>query len=139
MVIYEWVEFFFLVIIVEWLRGKMIDWLEYELFVFFCDGIEFDVMLLFFFFDCVLFMMFFKYGVVGWVLMFELIVQVWVKLVSGDLICCFKICYLINGLMEEDGEIWDFWGKLVVLSRQLVKYCGGVLQFGCWIQVVNGC
>ena len=127
MAIHERVELLFSATTAEWLRGKTIDRPEHELFAFFRDGTEPDVMSLPFFSDCVPPTTFSKYGAVGWVPTLELTVQVRAKPAPGDLTCRFKTRYLINGLMEEDGEIWDSRGKLVALSRQLAKYRGGAL------------
>lgn len=56
---------------------------------------------------------------VGWTPTVELAVQVRMPNPSGWLQCEFTSRFVTDGLLEEDGEIWDEAGRLVALSRQL--------------------
>ena len=125
--IHERVEMLFSPKTADWLRGRTVDRMEHELMAYLRDGTEPDVMALPFFADCVPPTTFSKFGSVGWVPTLELTVHVRAKPAPGLLTARFKTRYLINGLMEEDGEIWDSRGELVALSRQLAKYRGGNL------------
>lgn len=125
--IHERVELLFSPATAEWLRGRSIDRMDHELMAYLRDGTEPDVMSLPFFADCVPPTTFSKFGSVGWVPTLELTVHVRAKPAPGLLTARFQTRYLINGLMEEDGEIWDSRGELVALSRQLAKYRGGAL------------
>ena len=125
--IHERVELLFSPTTADWLRGKTIEMMGHELMAFFRDGTEPDVMNLPFFADCVPPTTFTKFGAVGWVPTLELTVHVRAKPAPGILTGRFQTRYLINGLMEEDGELWDSNGELVALSRQLAKYRGGNL------------
>lgn len=60
-------------------------------------------------------------GLVAWVPTIEFSVNVlqipdceWLK-------GCFKTNYIHNGLLEEDGEMWDERGELVAISRQIAQ------------------
>ncbi|MEZ4579028.1 MAG: thioesterase family protein [Desulfobacterales bacterium] len=41
--------------------------------------------------------------------------SVWLK-------CIFRTHFINNGLLEEDGEIWDETGELVAISRQIAQF-----------------
>lgn len=56
---------------------------------------------------------------VGWTPTVDLAVQVRNPAPVGWLACQFTTRFITEGLMEEDGEIWDQSGNLVALSRQL--------------------
>jgi hypothetical protein len=55
----------------------------------------------------------------GWVPTVELTVQVRKRPAPGHLAAWFTTTAVTGGYLEEDGEIWDAEGDLVVLSRQL--------------------
>lgn len=55
----------------------------------------------------------------GWVPTVELTVHVRKRPVAGWLRAVFTTDSITAGLLEEDGEVWDAAGELVVLSRQL--------------------
>jgi hypothetical protein len=58
-------------------------------------------------------------GGLGWVPTIELTVQVRKRPSPGDLRTWFTTTAVTDGYLEEDGEVWDAEGDLVVLSRQL--------------------
>lgn len=56
---------------------------------------------------------------VAWVPTIELTVHVRGVPVPGPLLCRFRSQFIQDGLIDEDGEIWDSSGALVARSRQL--------------------
>lgn len=61
-------------------------------------------------------------GLVAWVPTLEYSVNTR-NLPKGDwLRCSFRTRFINNGLLEEDGELWDESGELVAISRQIAQY-----------------
>lgn len=55
----------------------------------------------------------------NWVPTVEMTVHIRAVPAPGPVACHFSTRFLQNGLLEEDGEIWDSTGRLVAQSRQL--------------------
>ena len=55
----------------------------------------------------------------GWVPTMDLSFQIRARPTGGPVMCSFRTRHLSNGLLEEDGEMWDQSGVLLALSRQL--------------------
>lgn len=64
-------------------------------------------------------------GMVAWVPTIEMAVQIRKIPSSRWLRCAFHSNYITDGLIEEDGEIWDEDGELVAISRQLAQFKRG--------------
>ena len=56
---------------------------------------------------------------VGWTPTIDLTVQVRNPGPSGWLGCVFTTQFVTDGMLEEDGQLWDESGRIVALSRQL--------------------
>ncbi len=63
----------------------------------------------------------FDVAVGGWVPTVELTVHVRARPAPGWMRCWFRTRFLVDGYLEEDGEVWDEEGRLVALSRQLAR------------------
>ncbi|MGB6063907.1 MAG: thioesterase family protein [Desulfomonilaceae bacterium] len=59
-----------------------------------------------------------SHGIVGWIPTIEFSVSV--RSIPGGewLKCVFKTSFIHNGMLEEDGYIWDEAGSLIAVSRQ---------------------
>jgi acyl-CoA thioesterase len=57
----------------------------------------------------------------GWVPTIEYTVLVRGVPAPGWLRCWFRTRFVVDGYIEEDGELWDSTGRLVAMSRQLAR------------------
>ncbi len=60
-------------------------------------------------------------GIVAWVPSIEFSVSIRNLPTTKWLKGVFRTCFVDNGLLEEDGEIWDGNGELVAISRQFAQ------------------
>jgi len=105
-----------------WLEGKPGGEPEHRILTRFIDGSDPDLLSLLLFADAVPPTLFARFGPVGWIPTLELTVQLRAKPCPGYIKGRFATRYLTNGLLEEDGELWDAAGNLVALSRQLAMF-----------------
>jgi acyl-CoA thioesterase len=87
----------------------------------FVDGTDPDPLSLLLFADAMAPPVFTVYGVLQWVPTVELTVSVRARPAPGPLQVRFSSRHMTDGVVEEDGELWDSTGKLVALSRQTSK------------------
>jgi hypothetical protein len=59
-----------------------------------------------------------RHGIVAWMPTIEFSVGVRTKPIGEWLRCVFKTTSIHNGMLEEDGYIWDTAGSLIAVSRQ---------------------
>lgn len=85
----------------------------------FPDGRPPDALALLLFADAMPPPMFRVLGPLGWVPTLELTVHLRARPAPGPVAGVFRTRYLTDGLLEEDGTLWDSTGRLVALSRQL--------------------
>ena len=86
------------------------------------DGTDPDLLSLLLFADCMAPPVFTVFGALHWVPTLELSVQLRAAPASGPVQTRFRMArYMSDGIVEEDGEIWDSSGRLVALSRQTAK------------------
>ncbi len=85
------------------------------------DGGDGGLMGLLLFADCMAPPVFTVYGPLQWVPTLELSVQLRARPAPGPVQARFQSRYLSDGVVEEDGELWDSTGRLVALSRQTSK------------------
>ncbi|MDY6906081.1 MAG: thioesterase family protein [Thermodesulfobacteriota bacterium] len=61
-------------------------------------------------------------GMVAWVPTIEMSVNIRNLPQSPWLKCCFSSRFINNGIVEEDGQIWDETNELVAISRQISQF-----------------
>ncbi len=96
-------------------KAEMNAWLEFK------DQSKFDVYSLLMVPDMLPPVIFTRYGANGWVPTIEMTVNVRAIPECSRLQLRARTRYMTQGLLEEDVEIWDDKGNILVLSRQLAK------------------
>lgn len=84
----------------------------------FADGSEIDAFALLMFADSFPPPSFTLHGPVGWVPTLELTVQIHGRPAPGPLRCEFKTALISNGIVNEEGTLWDSAGQVVAVCRQ---------------------
>lgn len=93
----------------------------FEGWVSLADGSDGGLLSLLLFADAMAPPVFTVYGPLQWVPTLELSVQLRARPAPGPVQVRFQSRYLSDGVVEEDGELWDSTGRLVALSRQTSK------------------
>ena len=106
----------------DWGRGESA---EFRVWMRFKDGSEPDLFSLLMFADAQPPPIFNLLGYVGWVPTVELTVHLHKLPAPGWLRARFRNFIVQNGILEEDGEIWDSSGELVAVCRQMGQVRGG--------------
>lgn len=61
-------------------------------------------------------------GIVAWVPSIELSVNIRNLAKTQWLKCTFRSRFINNGIVEEDGQVWDETGELIAISRQISQF-----------------
>ena len=105
-----------------WFTGSLIDISEHKGWIKFQNDRPFDAVSLLLAADAFPPPVFTSQGMVAWVPTIEFSVNIrnipktpWLK-------CIFRTHFINNGILEEDGEIWDEDNELVAISRQIAQF-----------------
>jgi len=105
-----------------WMTGTVVERSEIRGWIRFREERSFDTLSIFLIIDSFPPPILASHGIVAWVPSIELSVNVrnlpktkWLKGI-------FRTCFVENGILEEDGEIWDGNGGLVAISRQIAQF-----------------
>jgi len=105
-----------------WMTGRLADRSVMKGWIRFTEDRPIDLPALTLFADCFPPCVFAGRGMVAWVPTIEYSVNVRQLPESNRIKGIFTTKFISNGLVEEDGELWDEAGNLVALSRQIAKY-----------------
>ena len=105
-----------------WFSGSLIDASEHKGWIKFQDSRPFDALALLLAIDAFPPPVFASQGMTAWVPTIEFSVNIRNIPASVWLKCIFRTRFINNGLLEEDGEIWDETGELVAISRQIAQF-----------------
>ncbi len=105
-----------------WLKGELTDRLEQKGWVRFKEPRPYDTISALMIADAFPPPVFVAFGPIAWVPTIELTVNVRNLPTTDWLQCSFRTRYIENGILEEDGEVWDGNGELVALSRQVAQF-----------------
>jgi len=105
-----------------WITGTLTDRSVQKGWIRFKENRKIDVPGITFFADCFPPCIFASKGMIAWVPTIEYSVNVRQLPKPGWLRCIFTTRFISQGLVEEDGEIWDEDNSLIAISRQIAKY-----------------
>ena len=105
-----------------WMTGSLAEKSEIRGWIRYKEERSFDTLSIILFADSFPPPILASHGIVAWVPSIEFSVNIrnlpktkWLKGV-------FRTCFVDNGILEEDGEIWDGNGQLVAISRQIAQF-----------------
>jgi hypothetical protein len=111
-----------------WMTGRVAEKSEIKGWIKFKDDRPWDTLSTILIVDCFPPPILASQGMVAWIPSIELSLNIrnlpktdWVKGV-------FRTCFLDNGILEEDGELWDGNGLLVAISRQIAQFRKAPMQ-----------
>ncbi len=105
-----------------WFNGSLIDVSEHKGWIRFQDNRCFDSPALLLAADAFPPPVFASQGMVAWVPTIEFSVNIRNMPATPWLKCIFRTHFINNGILEEDGEIWDENDELVAVSRQIAQF-----------------
>lgn len=105
-----------------WITGRLASTSELRGWIRFFDGRMMDYPALLLMADAFPPPVFASQGSVAWVPTIELSVNIRQLPSPGWLKGVFRTRFITGGLLEEDGQIWDETGDLILISRQIAQY-----------------
>jgi hypothetical protein len=105
-----------------WFTGSLIDISEHKGWISFQDNRPFDAPALLFAADAFPPPVFTSQGMVAWVPTIEFTVNIRNIPATPWLKCIFRTHFINNGILEEDGELWDENNELIAVSRQIAQF-----------------
>ncbi len=108
-----------------WLNGRLAETSEHRGWFGFRSPRPFDIPAVLLAADAFPPPVFASQGAVAWVPTLEMSVSIRRLPAGRRLACVFRTRFIQNGLLEEDGELWDESGELVAVSRQIAQFRRG--------------
>ena len=105
-----------------WMSGQYTDISEHKGWIKFSDDRPLDALSILLLADSFPPPVFVSQGMVAWVPTLEFSVNVRSVPETKWLKCVFRTRFINNGLLEEDGEVWDENDNLIAVSRQIAQY-----------------
>jgi len=105
-----------------WMAGNLSDKSEQRGWIRFKDYRRFDTLSLFLLADSFPPPILASQGLVTWVPTLEFSVNIRNLPSTKWLKGFFRTSFINNGILEEDGELWDENGELIAISRQIAQY-----------------
>jgi acyl-CoA thioesterase len=108
-----------------WMSGRLTERSEHKGWFSFRQPRPFDIAAVLLAADAFPPPVFASQGMVAWVPTLELSVNIRHLPAGRHLMCFFRSRFINNGLLDEDGELWDEEGELVAISRQISQFRRG--------------
>ncbi len=105
-----------------WLSGRVAEKSELKGWVKFKEDRSFDMYSILLIADSFPPPILVSHGLVAWVPTIEYSVSIRSLPTTQWLKCVFRTSFVNNGILEEDGEVWDENGDIVAICRQIAQY-----------------